>query len=101
MARSQTTWRPGHCPNPGGRPKGVLEVRELALGDMKTAYAKVKAIAETDGHKQQLAAAIAILKVAGVPMSEDKAPGAPEAPTAPARDMTPEQLEAIAAKGEG
>lgn len=30
MPRSSTTWTPGRSGNPGGRPRAVLEVRDLA-----------------------------------------------------------------------
>lgn len=30
MPRSSTTWAPGRSGNPGGRPRAVLEVRDLA-----------------------------------------------------------------------
>jgi hypothetical protein len=76
------------------------EIRELAQGDATFAYGKVKAIAAKDGDKQQLAAALAILKAAGVALSEDKsAPDEPRQPTAP-REVTPEELEAAATQGE-
>lgn len=37
MSRSSTTWAPGRSGNPGGRPKLIAEVRDLARGATEAA----------------------------------------------------------------
>jgi hypothetical protein len=94
-------WKPGETGNEGGRPKIATEIRDLAKLDAPDAYRAVKDIMADPDNKQRLAAALAILKVAGVPMSEDKAQGGQEA-SQPVldRDMSDEDLMQAAAKGE-
>jgi hypothetical protein len=102
MARTATTWKPGQSGNPGGRPRVAREIRAGAQADSPEAYAEIRRIMrEGDKDAARLAAAVKVLQLAGVPMSEDKAPEAPEAHKAPARDLSPEELERIAAQGEG
>src|SRR5574340_243018 len=62
---------------PGGKPAIARVIRDLAQADSPEAYAKVRAIMQYDGHKHQLAAALAVLKVAGVPMNAGDAPQPP------------------------
>lgn len=76
-------WLPGVSPNPGGRPAIAEEIANLARADSPEAYAKVVAIMRNDGDRQQLAAALAILKVAGV-FRAVEAPADPPAPHLPA-----------------
>jgi hypothetical protein len=86
-------FRPGCSGNPGGRPGVADEILDLARADSPDAYAKVKAIMQEDGHKQQLAAALAILKVAGVFRAVEEAPqGATSKPNAYAAVSTEELL---------
>lgn len=59
-------WLPGASANPAGRPAIADEIANLAKADSPEAYAKVVQIMRHDGARQQLAAALAILKVAGV-----------------------------------
>jgi hypothetical protein len=59
-------FRPGVSGNPGGRPGVAAEIVNLARADSPEAYEKVAKIMRDDGSKHQLAAALAILKVAGV-----------------------------------
>lgn len=93
-------WVKGQSGNPGGRPRIVQGIRRKAQNDSEDAYAVLKKLMSCENEKTALSAAISVLKIAGVPMSEDKAPDAPEPQPTPAREMTPEQLEAIAAGGE-
>ena len=44
MAKSSTSFQPGQCPNPGGRPKVVAEVRELARAHVPSAIEALAAI---------------------------------------------------------
>jgi len=64
-------FKPGVSPNPGGRPKVAKEIRDLAQCDSPEAYAKVAQIMRDDTHKNQLPAAIAVLKMAGVQMNAE------------------------------
>lgn len=78
--------------NPGGRPKGCEEIIDLAKTDSPEAYATVARIMRTEGHKQQLPAALAVLKLAGVLRAAEAVtlPGAIPAPTAFASAPTPD-----------
>lgn len=64
---------------PGGRPATADEIMDLARIDSEEAYRKVAAIMRNDEHRQQLAAALAILKAAGVFRNAD----APQPPAQP------------------
>lgn len=100
MARSSTSFKPGQSGNPGGRPRVVLELRELAQKDAPTAYDKLRAIMLDDKHRQQLAAILGVLKVAGVPLNETASGG-----EQPSKPLTPEATERdlldAATEGEG
>lgn len=78
--------------NPSGRPAIAKEIRDLAQCDSHEAYRTVVEIMRTPGHKHQLAAAVAVLKVAGVSMTADALPaGAPgSTPTPFATAPTPD-----------
>lgn len=75
---------PGVSGNPGGRPAVAKEIRDLAQCDSPEAYQKVVAIMRNDDHKNQLPAAIAILKMAGVSLTAEAQPGVPAPPPLPA-----------------
>lgn len=64
--RPDGTFAPGSSGNPGGRPATADEILVLARIDSVQAYRKVAAIMRNDEHRQQLVAALAILKAAGV-----------------------------------
>lgn len=85
----ETRWKPGVSGNPGGRPKIDERIRRLAQADSEEAYQVVKAMMLTaDKDSTRLAAALAILRVAGVSFKdgEDAAN-----PTQPARPPVPSQ----------
>lgn len=52
---------PGSCGNPGGRPKGVAEVVELARSYTKQAIATLASIMENGSERAQVAAAQVLL----------------------------------------
>jgi len=85
---------PGVSGNPTGRPTIAKEIRDLATCDSAEAYTKIKALMQSDGHKQQLAAAIAVLKIAGVAMNAGDAPqtGGAEPVNPAASGQTPAAL---------
>lgn len=63
MPRSSTTWAPGRSGNPGGRPRAVLEVRDLARSCTEAA---VKTLLEVMVNPKapaaaRVAAAVAVL----------------------------------------
>lgn len=102
MAANGTTWKPGQSGNPGGRPRIAREVRASAQGDSPEAYRVILGIMR-DGDKDaaRLAAAVRVLQLAGIPMSEDKTPEPNEPRPLPTdREPTVDDLEAAAAKGE-
>lgn len=70
------TFAKGVSGNPGGRPADADEIIGLARIDSREAYDKAVAIMRNDEHRQQLTAALAILKLAGVFRNADDAPGA-------------------------
>ncbi len=90
-------WQPGQSGNPNGRPPEVAEVREvrrLAQERTKEAYEKVVHLmrnAEKDS--VQLAAALAILKMAGMKMDGDVTLYVQQAAARPT--ATPEEIEAV------
>lgn len=61
--RRSTSWKPGVCPNPGGRPKQLASVRDLARE--KTEKAISTLVSVMDGRKSppnaRVAAAVALL----------------------------------------
>lgn len=63
MARSKTTWLPGICPNPGGRPAGLADVRELARSHTAEAITTLKEIMSDQEalESARIAAATALL----------------------------------------
>ena len=88
-------WKPGESGNPSGRPPEILEVRQVKkLCQEKTeeAIRKVFALMEcADKDSVQLAAALAVLKIAGVRMDGEVTINVtPQAP----RDPTREELAA-------
>ena len=101
MPRTATTWAKGVSGNPGGRPRIAKTIRADAQVDAPDAYAEIKRIMrEGDKDAARLAAAVKVLQIAGVPMSEDKAPE-PEQDKPLTSGATPEELEAAAVEGEG
>ena len=59
MAKSRTSFTPGRSGNPGGRPRAVLDVQELARARTAEAIAAlVEALADP---KHKVAAAVALL----------------------------------------
>jgi HEAT repeat protein len=65
-------WVKGQSGNPGGRPTVAQAIRALARTNSEKAFNVVLGLMESgDKDSTRLAAAIAILKVAGVPMSAD------------------------------
>jgi HEAT repeat protein len=65
-------WVKGQSGNPGGRPTVAQAIRALARTSSERAFNVVLDLMEHgDKDSTRLAAAIAILKVAGVPMSAD------------------------------
>jgi len=48
MGRSSTSFKPGQSGNPGGRPKAIAEVRELAQQHTATAIKRLVAILENE-----------------------------------------------------
>lgn len=87
-------------PNPGGKPKAIREIRDTAQADAVWAYGKVKKIAGDDTHKHQLAAALAILKAAGVSLSEERALGTGQPAPPLSVPASVAELEAAATKGD-
>ncbi|MBN1442844.1 MAG: hypothetical protein JXA90_09045 [Planctomycetes bacterium] len=84
MATSQTSWQPGRSPNPGGRPRVVGLVREMAQADTPEAYERVRsAMREAERETVRLAAALAILRMAGIPMGSTSSDGESLLPTMP------------------
>ena len=76
-------FQPGQSGNPGGRPKSADDIVDLARIDSEDAYAKVALIMRNDGNRQQLAAALAILKLAGVFRGVEAGESRPVLPAAP------------------
>jgi hypothetical protein len=77
-------------------------LRRRAQNDSDEAYAVLLDIMRNgDKDAARAAAAVKVLQLAGAAMSEDRSPDAPDAKPAPARELTAEQLETIAAQGEG
>lgn len=65
-------WAKGQSGNPGGRPPVAKEIRDLAQADSKKAYQVVLGMMlGADKDSTRLAAAIAILKMAGVTMNHE------------------------------
>ena len=54
-------FKPGESGNPGGRPKEVAEVKELARSHGPEAIEKLAAVMRSDNTKAAVAAAIALL----------------------------------------
>jgi hypothetical protein len=65
----------GASGNPGGRPAIAREIREAAQGRSMDAFRKVEKWMDDASPKISLAAALAILKIAGVPMTPDEEAG--------------------------
>jgi Flp pilus assembly protein TadD len=63
MPRSSTTWVPGRSGNPGGRPRAVVEVRDLARGCTEAAVATLLEIMTNPKAPAaaRVAAAVAVL----------------------------------------
>lgn len=97
-------FQPGVSGNPAGRAKVADEVRELAQADTPEAYLIVAELMRSaTKDSTRLAAAIAVLKLAGIPMNADvtvtvqQAPERPQQPT----EMRTEDLERIAGGAQG
>lgn len=83
---------PGKSGNPGGRPRLMQQIRRLAQADSEDAYRRVRELMDSDNGKIALAAAIAILKVAGVPMTPEHQEPLPQPPSADVTTATPAEL---------
>lgn len=96
-------WVKGQSGNPGGRPAQTIEVREvrkLCQEKSKRAYEIVADLMENaDKASVRLAAALAILRMAGVPMNET-VPAQAESTQPLGTQASEEELMAAAAKGE-
>jgi hypothetical protein len=79
---------------PGGRPAIAKEIRELAQADSVDAYRRVREWMDSENGKISLTAALAILKVAGVPMTAEESAGGvnPQQPRPYAQAPTDELL---------
>jgi hypothetical protein len=74
-------WLPGACPNPGGRPKTVADIQELAREHSPKAIARLAQIAENgQSEAAQIAASVALL---------DRAYGKPTQPLSGDDSMGP------------
>lgn len=83
-------WLPGQSPNPGGRPRAVADVRELARQRTATAIATLVEIAESGkAEAARVSAAAALL---------DRGWGRPTQPLAGDDDMPPIGIEDGAAR---
>jgi len=96
-------WEKGQSGNPGGRPRASIEVREirrLCQERSKEAYEVIAGLmASAEKETTRLAAAIAILKAAGVSFSE--APPVEDRPASPITGpVSDEALLATVARGE-
>lgn len=83
-----TRWKKGFCPNPGGRPTVVAEVRQLAQQHAPAAIGRLVVLMGSADERVSVAAASALL---------DRAVGRPEqaltvgpAPNIPIGDIRPE-----------
>jgi hypothetical protein len=71
VALTSTSWKPGQSGNPGGRPKVAREVRASAQDDTPEAYRIISGLMrDADKDSVRLSAAVKVLQIAGVPMSE-------------------------------
>lgn len=66
MADETTRFKPGHSGNPGGMPKWVREVRQLAGAKSPRAIERLAELVESEDGKIAVAAATALLDRAGV-----------------------------------
>lgn len=83
-----TRWKKGYCPNPGGRPNIITEVRQLAQQHAPAAIIRLVTLMSSKDERVSVAAASALL---------DRAVGRPEqaltlgpAPLIPTGDIAPE-----------
>lgn len=91
---------PGSCPNPGGRPKVASEVRKKAQGHVAEALeVLLVAMKAAEKTSERITAAVKVLQIAGVPMTEDKQPAA-DALARPVGPVSEDDLMARAAEGE-
>ena len=95
-------WAKGQSGNPGGRPRIVAGVRRTAQNVADEALQVLLAVMRNDDAPpaSRASAAEKVLRIAGVPMSEDRAPegDGPSPPLTPAASV--EELEAAATTGE-
>ncbi len=61
--RRSTSWRPGFCPNPGGRPKQLVTVRDLAREKTEKAIETLETVmnGKNTPPNARVAAAVALL----------------------------------------
>ncbi len=62
-------WKKGQSGNPGGRPKVAASIRAQARVDSQKAYKRI--VDALDDEKQGVAAAVQILKLAGISFASD------------------------------
>lgn len=84
----------GQSPNPGGRPRLARAVLVLARVDSEEAYGVAREIMRDPDHKQQLAAAVTILRLSGAFRSADLA--AEQEDATPGQTLQPAQTYSLA-----
>jgi hypothetical protein len=101
VAKTSTTWRPGQSGNPGGRPRVAREVRASAQADTPEAYRIIAVLMrEADKDSTRLSAAVKVLQIAGVPMSEVAEAAANPEPSGPTPEPDVDALLDVVTRGE-
>lgn len=95
-------WVKGQSGNPGGRPRIVSGVRRTAQNAADEALEILLAVMRDEKAQgaTRASAAEKVLRIAGVPMSEEKAPEDPGASAPLTTAATADDLEAAATQGE-
>lgn len=94
-------WKKGESGNPGGRPRLAQGVRRKAQAVQDEAFdVLVSEMRGAEKSSERISAAVKVLQVAGVSMSEDKTPETPEQEKPLGGNASTEELMAAAAKGE-
>lgn len=93
---------PGVSGNPKGRPSIADEVRDLAQADTPEAYLHVADLMRSaDKDSTRLAAALAVLKMAGVPMTATVSVNVTQEQAVRPSEMPTHDLERIAGAAQG